>query len=160
MSNFQDALVRLRVIAEALSEDDPDRKEMLSVEGDYQCLMEWALRKRNEYIAYSEAAHELATTYRCRSDSFGHRADGMRDVVKLIMDSSGERKYQGVAATASVKVVPPKPIVLDESILPEKFFITERLLKKALVNEAIKNGETIPGVGFDNGSETISIRSK
>lgn len=160
MTSFTDALARLREVATMLPEDDPDRQEMLSVEGNYTDLMEWALRKRNEFLAQAEAINSLADTYTKRCISFGAKADNMKSVVKIIMDSAGERKYQGIAATVSIRAVTPKPIITDETLLPERFFKTERNLVKSLVNEAAKNGETIPGVTLDNGGETISIRSK
>lgn len=158
--SFQDTLQRIRTIAEALPEDDPDKSEMLSVEGDYPALMEWALVKRNEILAQEEAASRLIDLYSARCQSFTKRADSIKNVVAVIMAAAGERKYQGIAGTVSVKAVPPKPIVTDEARVPERFFETKRNLSKSLINEAVKNGETIPGVTLDNGGETLSIRSK
>lgn len=158
--SFQEALARLKNIALTLPDDDPDKLEMLSVEGDYQALMEWALKKRNEALAQAEACASLKETYGFREKRFEAKADSMKDVVGLIMSCAKETKYQGVAGTVSVKAIPPKPVVLDESLVPPLYFKVERSIQKSLINEAIKNGETIPGVSLDNGGSSISIRSK
>lgn len=158
--SFQDALQRLRSVASLLPEDDPDREEMLTVEGDYSSLMEWALRKRNEHIAQEQAASSLVEIYQDRCGSFFKRAESMRDIVKIIMEAAGERKYQGIAGTVSIKAIPPKPVVVSEELVPEKFWKTQCSLQKSLINEAVKNGETVPGVSMDNGGETLTIRSK
>lgn len=158
--SFQESIQRIRTIAEALPEDDPDRTEMLTVEGDYPGLMEWALRKRNEHLAHAEALNSLADTYTKRCLAFGAKADSLKNLIAFIMNTAGERKYQGIAGTASIKSVPPKPVIIDEGIIPERFFKIERSLSKSLVNEAVKAGEQIPGVSMDNGSESCSIRSK
>lgn len=158
--NFQDALNRLKAISETLPDDDPDKLEMLNVEGDFSSLMEWALRKRNEAIAQADSCSALKETYYFREKRFQARADDMKDVIRLIMNCAGEKKFQGVSGTVSVKSVPPKPVILDEAMVPDKFFEIKKVLSKTLINEAIKNGESITGVSMDNGNETISIRVK
>lgn len=58
-----------------------------------------------------------------------------------------------------IRSVPPKPIVIDESKIPDKFFRTKRELDKKLVNECFKNGEQIEGVTLDNGGYTVAFKS-
>lgn len=157
---FKQALERLRIIAETLPDDDPDKKELLDAEGDYTDLMEWALVKRNEYLAKAEGNKALCDTYAARRKSFENRAEGMKEVVGLIIREAGEKKYQGIAGTVSIGQKPQGVIVTDESKIPDQFFKTERVLMKSELNKAIKEGQEIAGTALDNGGEQLCIRSK
>ncbi len=55
---------------------------------------------------------------------------------------------------------PPKPIVTDESKLPDRFFKIKKELSKSLVNQAIKDGEQLEGVALDNGSYSLTRTAK
>lgn len=56
----------------------------------------------------------------------------------------------------SVKKVPPKPIITDETKIPKKFLRTKTEVDKTAINKAFKEGEAIPGVSLDNGGYTIA----
>lgn len=58
-----------------------------------------------------------------------------------------------------IKKVPPKPIVVDESKIPDEFFKIERKLDKAKLNKAVKDGHRFEGVSMDNGGMTVSIKA-
>jgi len=55
--------------------------------------------------------------------------------------------------------VNPKPIVSDESKIPEKYWKIEKSIKKAEINQAIKDGEVIEGVTFDNGGYALTRKT-
>lgn len=157
---LNDALQRIRTIAEALDDDDPDKLEMMNVEGDYSGLMEWAIRKRTEQLATETANKELADLYKNRATRFAKKAEKMNDILAIILKSARETKFQGISGTVTIKSVPPKPIIQDENLVPDRFYKIERKLQKSLVNQAVKDGEQVPGVVMDNGGETITIRIK
>lgn len=156
--NFKQALERIKTVADSLPDDDPDKLEMLNVEGDYQTLIEWAIVRRNEYLSKAEANKELSVRYKTRQDRFEKKADDMKDIIGLIMNCAGETKYNGIA-TVSIKSVPPKPIITDESIVPDEYKVTKVSIDKKAINDAVKNGIVIDGVSMDNGGTTIMIRS-
>jgi hypothetical protein len=156
MSKFTDALARLRTIAESLNDDDPDKKEMLDVEGDYSGFMDWALRKRLDYLMQAKALGETIERYSHRQTSFENKADGMKDVIGLLLQAAGETKYTGTHGTVSVKSLPPKPIIQDADKIPDEYF--KKSIDKAKINAAIKGGAQIQGVVMDNGGETLTFR--
>lgn len=158
--DFQDAISRIRSVASNLDDDDPDKAEMLNVEGDYSGLMEWALRKRTEAVAMADANDDLAATYKVRSLRFSKKADSMKDIIGYIMEAAQEKTYNGVAGTVNVRTNPPKPIIIDESAIPDDYKKTTVSIDNALVNYAMKNGYDVPGVSMDNGSVSIVIRTK
>lgn len=157
MSKFKDALDRIKHIAEALPDDDPDKLEMMNVEGDYSNLMEWALTKRNEAIEFQKACKELQAKYSLRAESFSRKADSMKEVCGLIMGCANERKYKGASGTVGFRSVPPSVIIIDESKIPDEFKKTTVSVDKTLLKKALKDG-AIDGAELSNGGETIGIR--
>ena len=84
----------------------------------------------------------------------------MKAIEKLI-----EEKEQGsighiVGNTVySYMRVNPKPIISDESKIPEKYWKIEKSIKKSEINQAIKDGEVIEGVTFDNGGYALTRKT-
>ena len=156
---LKEKLEIIRHIAETLPDDDPDKVEMMNVEGDYEDLMEWALRKRNEVLSNAQSCKDLSDLYSKRKKSFESKADNMKEIIHTLMSSANERSYKGIAGTASISQKALVPIVQDESKLPERFKKIETKILKADINKAIKSGESIDGVVLDNGGEYVTIRS-
>lgn len=72
----------------------------------------------------------------------------------------GEIKTLELAdATITLKRVPPKLEIVDEAQIPAEFFeaVDPKLSRKA-VQDALKDGRTVPGAILGNGSVTLSIR--
>lgn len=84
----------------------------------------------------------------------------MKAIEKLI-----EEKEQGstghiVGNTVySYMRVNPKPIITDESKIPDKYWKIERTIKKAEINQAIKDGDVIDGVSYDNGGYALTRKT-
>jgi len=53
----------------------------------------------------------------------------------------------------------PKPIISDESKIPDKYWKIEKTIKKAEINQAIKDGDVIEGVTFDNGGYALTRKA-
>jgi len=158
--NTEEVLNTLREIAEGLSDDDPDKEAMLDQEADFSSLIEWGIRKRSEAQVFAEGCKELEQNYKQRKQSWEKKADAMRDFIGTLMSAAGETSYKGSAGTVSVKQVAPKPLIQDEDAVPDEYKKTTISIDKGAINEAVKNGETIPGIGMDNGGITTQIRTK
>lgn len=156
--SFKDGIERIRHIAETLDNDDPDKLEMLEVEGDYPALMEWLIKKRTELLVMADANKELATIYKVRQTRFDDKAESLKELAGYIMTCAKETSYKGVSGTVSKKTLPPKPIVTNENKVPDLY--KKKVIDKTAINQAIKEGEHIDGVSMDNGGEIITIRVK
>jgi hypothetical protein len=156
--SIKESLSKIRTIAETLPDDDPDKVEMMDIEGDYSSLMKWALIKRNEHISTSNAAKELSDKYKAREKSFKSKADNMKSIIEMLMDTANEVKFTCEVGTASKRNVPPKPIVTDESKLPEKYIKITKSVDKTAINKDVKDGLEIDGVAMDNGGTSLTIR--
>ena len=142
-------------------EDDPDLlRDMLEGETDLFKLREWAIRRYLDELAFAEAIKGRKEALGDRQKAAEKRAEKLRLIIQECMAASGEKSYRGTDATVSVKDVAPKPIVTDESMVPDSFWKEIRTIDKTAINEAFKSGDAIPGVSLDNGGTAISIRSK
>lgn len=155
--SIQDAIQRIKTVAGALPDDDPDKVEMLNIEGDYAALMEWAIVKRSEHLADAECNKSLADKYAKRKKSYESKADSLKGIIQSLMIAAGENKFKCYAGTCSMRNVAPKPIVTDEGKIPDDYF--KRVLDKTLINQAVKDGFQIDGVSMDNGGVSLMIRA-
>lgn len=84
----------------------------------------------------------------------------MKAIEKLIEEKSEGSVGHIVGNTVySYMRVNPKPIISDESKIPEKYWKIERTIKKAEINKAIKDGDAIEGVTFDNGGYALTRKT-
>lgn len=157
---LQDAIAKIRTVAELLPEDDPDKAEMLETEGDYATLMDKYLSMCNERAALADACKRLAEMYRERGTAMERKCTHLRGFMEALMGAADETKYTGAAGTVSLRRVPPKPFVIEETLVPEEFWRVKREINKTAINEAVKAGQTVPGVGMDNGGTSITVRMK
>lgn len=157
---LKDAIERIRLIAETLEPDDPDKEEMLNIEGDYEALMEWCLRKRTEAKYHEVMLKSIIDDYRVRQTRFKNKAERMKELCGVILNAAGQRKYEGTSGTVSIGKKKQGVVVTDESKIPDIYFDTVKVLRKADLNKAVMDGETIDGAVLDNGGEQINIRIK
>ena len=156
--DFKEALDRIRLVAQSLDDDDPDKVEMLNIEGNYSELMDWAIKKRTEALHMESVNDDLMKVYVCRANRFAAKAESVKEIIAHIMACAGEQSYKGAFGTVYKKHNPPKPIVTDAEKVPDRF--KKKVIDKTAINKAVKNGEIIEGVSMDNGSESITIRVK
>ncbi len=84
----------------------------------------------------------------------------MKAIEKLIEEKSEGSIGHIVGNTVySYMKVNPKPIISDESKIPEKYFKIEKTIKKAEINQALKDGDVIEGITWDNGGYAITRKT-
>ena len=159
MSNFQDAIQRIKHIAETLPDDDPDKLEMINTEGDYSQLMEWAILKRVECLNLADGCKGIIDVYKQRQERFNRKADTFKDLCGMIMDCANERSYKGSAGTVSYRATPQKVVIVDESKIPAQYKNTTITVDKAALKKALQDGEVV-GAELSNGGESLQVRIK
>lgn len=82
-----------------------------------------------------------------------------RNVILMAMERAGIDTIRTPLGTLTKKAVPSAPLVADESLVPARFWTPqEPKLDKKAINDAVKAGESIPGVGMTNGGVSLQIR--
>lgn len=158
MSNLKYAMQRIKAVSDTLDDNDPDKIEMLNVEGDYSKLMDWAIEKYALSVNDADATKNMIDKYQKRKKMFENKAENMKGIVQILLSCANEKSYKGVAGTVSLRTNAPKPIIQDESKIPDDYFEHKKVLRKSDINKAIKDGYSIDGVVMDNGGQSIMIR--
>lgn len=118
-----------------------------------------ALSEMDECSAIVAGCNAQCEVYQFRAAKFSARAERIRGLIEQAMVIADLPTVKRPTATISVKKTPPKPMVLDESLIPSQFFKPQPpKLDKAAINEAIKSGKTVAGVQMDNGGISLQIR--
>jgi len=92
-----------------------------------------------------------------RKARFGRRKAPRRALMMALLDAVGLSKWERPLATVSIGAKSPKPIVTDETALPDAFW----RVKREPDLTAIRNAGTLPpGCDMDNGGRTLIVRTK
>ena len=156
MSSLYEAIQKIRTVSETLPEDDPDKIEMMNVEGDYSALMDWVILKRAEALATEDAIKSLIEKYTIRKSMAANNAEKMKDILRILMESAGEMKYKSAVGTVTRKALPQKAVIVSPELVPDEYCKKE--ISKTLVNQAVAEGIEIPGVVMSNGGESVTVR--
>lgn len=141
-----------------------DDEEMIetAVEGetDLKEVISRAVDRIEEINGHRECLETRIKSLQERRDRFENQAERIKAAIHAAMGHAELRKLELATATLSIRAVPPKCEIVDESVVPSKFFKPQdpKLDKKAIL-DALKGKEFVPGARLTNGSETLSIRS-
>lgn len=152
----QVAAVRL-MLADQFEEDERGWIDCLEGETD---LFELSRRILDRIEADEGAKAELAEqmdSRKVRRDRCDKRIKAQREALAALMECAGLDKLTLPEATVSLRKNPPKPIVINEAVLPDEFCTFTRKPNLAAVREAIPMP---PGVALDNGGTSITVRRK
>lgn len=95
-----------------------------------------------------------------RKKRASERVEHNRDALKALLECAGLDKLTLAEATLSVRNVPPKAIVTDEAAVPDDFCKFTRKPDMAAIKAGVEAGAAVPGVSFDNGGTSLTIRRK
>ena len=141
--------------------DDEDMV-LTAVEGETSLIetIKQAVDRMAERDSHSETLNIQIKTLSERKSRFENQHDRVKAAVCVAMQHAELRKLELPTATLSIKAVPPKAEIIDEALVPSKFWKPQdpKLDKKALL-DALKAKEDVPGAMLSNGGETLAIKS-
>jgi hypothetical protein len=125
----------------------------------YEC-MDWLLGKISHEVAFEEAVSAQIDKLSIRKSTAGNRKSKWRDLLQQAMEATGEKTVKRPAATITLAPKPQGIEIVDESIIPDEFFVVEqvRKLDKKKLKEAAIAGNVV-GVLLDNGGLSLRIRT-
>jgi hypothetical protein len=142
-----------------------DDEDMIATAVEGETNLKEAISSAVDRIAelngHQEALEIRIKALQERRDRFEDQAARIKAAVHVAMGQGELRKLELPQATLSVRAVPPKAEITDESLIPSKFWKPQdpKLDKKAVL-DALKAEEAVPGATLSNGGETLSIRGK
>lgn len=141
---------------------DDDEMIVTAVEGETRLIeaISGAIDRIAEINGHREALETRIKALVERRDRFEDQGARIKAAVQVAMGHAELRKLELPQATLSLRAVPPKCEITDESAIPSKYWKAQdpKLDKKAVL-DALKAREAVPGATLSNGGETISIRS-
>jgi len=107
------------------------------------------------------ALAEQISDRKIRQDRAKARIETRRDMIKALMEIAGIDKITLPEATVSKRDVAPKAIVTDPEALPPEYCTFTRKPNLMQIRADFgPDGVSIPGVSFDNGGTSITVRRK
>ncbi len=117
------------------------------------------IRDAREDEAYVSALSVIIREMGDRKARFEHRAQRRRLAAQHLMDAIGIRKLDMPDFTASIRAVPSRVEIDDETALPDVLCKIVRVPDKAAIKAALEISP-VSGARMTNGGETLSIRTK
>lgn len=148
-------------IRDVVGEDEDMIVTAIEGETDLKEAISAAVDRLNELNGHQESLDARIEALKTRRDRFEGQAERIKAAIHVAMGQAELRKLELPQATLGVRAVPPKAEIIDESMIPSKFWkASDPKLDRKAVLEALKAKEDVPGAALSNGGETISIRSK
>lgn len=142
-----------------LAEDVATLRDTLEGISHAPDLIAQFVREARADEAMAEALSSMVKDMGERKTRFQIRAERRRLAAFNLMNACELRKIEMPDFTASIRSVPPKVAIDDESQIPDTLCKLIRSPDKTALKEALGNGP-VPGAHMTNGSETLTIRTK
>lgn len=140
---------------------DDDQAQADAVEGETSLLeaIEAGLTRLFELNELHSGIAALIASLKDRGERFERQRDSIRTAICAAMEAGNIKKHEFPLATISLRSVPPKAEIIDESAIPAKFWkAQDPKLDKKSVLDALKAKEAVPGAVLSNGGLTVSIK--
>lgn len=159
---LSDTLLKIREIVATLGEDDPELNDIIQTETKIDDLLDYLVFKYATEGDMQDAINAHIDTLSARHASSQKRQDSLKGVIQMIMETLPDKTKRLAAGTVTLKAVPPKLVVQDESLLPDVVFETTQVRKlvKSRLDQLHSSMGSLPGCYLSNGGQTISIRRK
>lgn len=146
-------------IAAAIREEFPGDDELVAdmLEGETDAA-EWLdrlLSAEAEDDTLTDAISARVKALQDRKSRIGRRRDARRSVMLALLDAADLRKWERPEATVIVTAKAPRPVVTDETVLPEAYW---RVKREPDMTAIKKSAGLPPGVAMDNGGRTLTVR--
>lgn len=153
------ANVLLANIRDVIGDDEEMALVVIEGETDLKEAIAAAVDRISDLNAHMEALASQIKALGERKSRFEVQGERLRAAIHVAMGQAGLRKLELPQATLSVRAVAPKAEIIDEALIPSKFWKPQdpKLDKKAVL-DALKAKEAIPGATLSNGGETLAIK--
>lgn len=164
ITKVNDELIKWQQLSAILSQEDIDAETLVdTLDGETElmealCVVAESILDDHTMIDGLKSTLEKLNARKSRIEK---AAETKRNIILQAMDRADINTVTNPLFTLTKRIVPPKAMVVDESLLPSRFFQPQppKLDKKAL-NDAIKNGDEIEGVEMSNGGLSLTMRIK
>jgi hypothetical protein len=143
-----------------LAEDEDALSDTLDGLTEAQDLVARHVRAARHDKANVAALAGIINEDRERKARLERRAEKHLEIATALMEAMGERKIERPDFTASVRALPPKVQILDETALPDGAWriVEKREPDKAEIKRLLETGQEVPGACLSNGGTGLTVR--
>lgn len=156
--------VQVEAVAAMLRDEMVDDEQLyldtLEGETDLYELTRRLLNEIEEDKGREASLAEQINDRLARKARAAERVRARRNAITALLECAKLDKLSLPEATLSVRRVAPKPIVTDEAAVPEEYCKVIRKPDMAAIKAGVESGAAVPGVTFDNGGTSLTIRTK
>jgi len=149
---------------EAIGESETPEEDFLALEA-IEASLENKIENVAKYIiglnADAKALKEEEARLHERRAAIERKAESLKAYLKVSMEDAGRDKIKGDVVTVSLRKAPVSCQVVFTELIPEGFketVTTEKIDRKALIQQFKADGEPIPGAEFVVGKRTVQIK--
>ncbi len=155
--------LREKLRAEFPDIDDETLHDTLEGMTDLTDMIAYTVRSCGDDEAMASGLSDRIGLMQVRLGRFKARVARKRQIVTDAMEAAGIPKITRPEFTLSLTHRAGTAVVVDEQLIPPRFFETKLVLLKGELNKAVKAlkaGESIPGATLGNGSVGLTVRTK
>lgn len=152
---------RLLDLYPELGEDAQALADTLEGMSDFNDMVCVVIDSAENDAALVTALQDRVASMNLRMQRLSEREDRKRRAVAGAMEAAGVRKIEAPEFTISLRALPSKVVVTDETRIPADYWRekTTKTVDKTALKTALENG-TVPGAELSNGGIGLSVRTK
>ena len=157
----QQQVENLKLLFPEIAEDEDAWSLTIESETDFTAVMEKIANVMREAAAMAGGISGRIAELETRQERFTRREAAMRALAFKIMQHANQSKCELPEVTMSIRRVPPSVVITDEAALPDIACKFVRKPDKTKIKELLATDPYIvAGASMNNGSETLSVRTK
>ncbi|MEQ1671409.1 MAG: siphovirus Gp157 family protein [Hyphomicrobium sp.] len=157
----EQARALLANFADILGDDAEARADAVEGETSLHEAMAAAVARLTELEGLTDGPGEMMVRLELRASRLKKQAENIRTALCVAMEAASIKKLELPTATVSLRAVPAKVEIIDESQIASRWFVEQppKLDRKAIL-AALRDKQVVTGAQLSNGGMTISFGSK
>jgi hypothetical protein len=139
---------------------ETDGEALDIAQGDVHVLLSRVIRAAVEADSFAAAVALRIGDMQERRQRYESRRDALRATAFAVMDALELKKITDPEFTVTIRAGSQRPMITDESAIPDEYKKTVISVDKVAINQAVKDGVVIPGVELSNALPSLNIRTK
>jgi len=159
--NLYEIAGQYRAVLEMEPENDDELAAQMNaldeLEGELTVKAENIVRYMRNLSSEADALKAEEDKLYQKRKAIENKHDRLKNYLAVQLYLAGIRELKAGIFKLRFQPTTPAISIIDESAIPEKFWIVKREVSKASIKDAIKAGEEVPGIEIQRG-ETLVIR--
>jgi len=141
-----------------LGEDTEARADLVEGQTSLNEAIEQAVARTVEIDALEASLKDVIGNAQKRLKRLQDQRELLRTGIATAMEIAGKKRVETAIATVSLRPVPPKVEITDETLVPTNFWRrADPALDRKAILDALKAKQEVPGATLSNGGSAISV---